>query len=135
MTADRSNLEKTELVIAKILSVLMENGLKESTLVFRTLDLSDDYEPFFKTCFLWLIDEGLVRSRTNILSIGSAFHAYDPVLTAKGFAVLGSKLLFKDGQVALASVVEDKATDSGMYTGIGDFLGGLLGGYTKSIGS
>jgi hypothetical protein len=125
----------SEIVIAKILSVLMENGLKESLLSFRSLDLSDEYEPFFKTSFLWLIDEALVRSSTNIESITSAFHAYDPVLTAKGFAILGSKLQVRDGQVALAEVVEEKASNSGTYTGIGDFLGGLLGGFTKSMGS
>ena len=131
----QSNLEKTELVIAKILSLLMENGLKESMLSFGSIDLSSDYEPFFKTSFLWLIDEGLVRSRTNMESITSAFHAYDPVLTAKGFSVLGSKLQFHGGKVALAAIVEDKAANAGMYTGVGDFLGGLLGGFTKSVGS
>ena len=135
MDANQSNLAKTELVLARILALLMEQGLKGSTLTFGSLNLDPEYEPFFKTCFLWLIDEGLVRSRTNLESISSAFHSYDPVLTARGFAVLGSNLRVNDGQVSLAKIVEDKAASSGMYTGVGDFLGGLFGGFTKSISS
>ena len=84
-----SNLEKSEVVIAKILKLLMDQGLKDSMMSFRSLNLEEEYEPFFKTCFLWLIAEGLVRSSTNSESITSIFHAYGPVLTAKGFSVLG----------------------------------------------
>jgi hypothetical protein len=135
MDANQSNLAKSELVLARILSLLMEHGLKGSTLTFGSLNLDSDYEPYFKTCFLWLLDEGLVRSRTNLESISSVFHAYDPVLTAKGFSFLGSHLQVDNGQVSLAKIVEDKASSTGMYTGVGDFLGGLFGGFTKSISS
>jgi len=131
----QSNLAKSELVLAKILTLLMEQGLKGSMLTFRSLNLEPDYEPFFKICFLWLVDEGLVRAKDNQESITSVFHVYDPVLTGKGFSVMGSRLQVDGETVRIAKVVEDRAANATGYTGLGDFLGGVLGGFTKSIGS
>ena len=130
-----SNLEKSEVVIAKILKLLMDQGLKDSMMSFRSLNLEEEYEPFFKTCFLWLIAEGLVRSSTNSESITSIFHAYGPVLTAKGFSVLGNRLVLKEGEVTIARVVEETSSSDKSYSGLGDFFGGLLGGLTKSLSS
>ena len=130
-----SNLQKSEVVIARILKRLIDKGLQDSMLSFRSLDLDEEYEAFFKTCFIWLIDEGFVRSATNMESINSAFHAYDPVLTSKGFTVLGRHLELKDGAVTVASVVEETSSRKQSLASVGDFFGGLLGGFTKSIGS
>jgi hypothetical protein len=130
-----SNIKKSEIVIAKILTLLMERGLSHSMMTFRCLGLESEYEPFFKTSFLWLVDEGLVRSKNNIESITSVFHAYDPVLTAKGFALLGTRLTSQDGEITIAQAVEETASSQRSFAGLGDFLGGLLGGFTKSIGN
>ena len=102
----QSNLEKSEVVIATILKLLLDKGLQGSMLSFKSLDLPGEYEPFFKTCFLWLVFEGLVRSSNNIESINSAFHAYDPVLTAKGFSTLGHDIFINGNKEALATAVE-----------------------------
>jgi hypothetical protein len=130
-----SNIAKSEVVIAKILKLLMETGLKDTTVSFRSLDLADEYEPFFQTCFIWLIDEGLIRSKTNIDSVSSAFHSYGPVLTSRGFAVLGKQIEVNGAKMTIATAIDQTSRGQKSATFVGDFVGGMLGGFTKSISS
>ena len=130
-----SNLEKSEVVIARILKLLMDRGLQDSMMTFGSLELSDDYEPFFKTSFVWLMHEGFIRATSNSEFVNSAFHGYGPVLTAKGFAMLGNKLELNGEQITIASAVEETSKSGVSASGLGDFFGGLLGGFTKSISS
>ncbi|SEP14319.1 hypothetical protein SAMN04490248_1292 [Salinihabitans flavidus] len=55
------DLQRSETVIAKILSLLMEWGIQETQLEFSELDLSDEYRPFFFSCVKWLEAEGVIR--------------------------------------------------------------------------
>ncbi len=130
-----TNIQKSEVVIARILKHLMDNGLQQSMMSFNTLELDNEYEAFFKTSFMWLIHEGMVRSSTNIESITSVFHAYDPVLSGQGFAALGRNLEANGGSITMATAVKETSSSKQSYSGLGDFFGGILGGFTKSMGS
>ena len=129
------SIEKSELVIARILSFLVGNGLQESQLSFKTLNLPVEYQPFFQTCIRWLIDEDFIRVTRLVDSISSMFHVYGAVLTSKGFAILGHKFSINGGDVTAAQLVKEKSEGAANISGIGDFLGGILGGFTKSLGS
>ncbi len=129
------SIEKSELVIARILSFLIDNGLQDSRLSFKNLSLLPEYQPFFQTCIKWLIDEDYVRVTWLVDSISSEFHVCGAVLTSKGFAILGHKFSVNGGHVTAAQLVKEKSEGAANMTGIGDFLGGILGGFTKSLGS
>lgn len=132
MTLD--NLQRSEIVISKILQDLVETGLQYgTTLEFEELGLDQEFEPFFTGCCLWLLDEGIIRC-TNAHQVVKDAPMVNPVITAKGFSLLGQP--FVGGEVGnrVGDAVKEVASGNRNYAGFGDFFGGLLGGFTKSIG-
>ena len=134
MVDELDNLKKSEVIIATILSKLMESGLQFSTLSFDDFGLEKEYEPFFDTCVAWLIDEGIIRGNHARL-MGTPGSDMGPVITADGFALLGRKLLGDEGGKRTGEAVREIAKSPTNYTGIGDLIGGIFGGFTKSISS
>jgi hypothetical protein len=126
------NLELDTSVISKILAKLLDQGLKAGTLDHNDFGLSDDETEFLRPCFLWLQDEGLVRW-LNTAHSKNASCWIDPVLTARGFALLGTQLEFDGKQLSVAEIVSSGEKVSGNYNVFGDFLGGALGGFIKSM--
>lgn len=132
------DIAKSELVISKILTLLMEWGIQESELAFEELDLeTEDYGVFFFPCIEWLVSEGIIRT-------GKIYKFKDgpgsgtvlrPVLTSLGFQILGESISIGNKDDQLANQIR-KVSESGTnYSGVGDFFGGLLGGFTKSMSS
>jgi len=130
-----NNLEKSAVVITKILARLAETGLQGSTLQQTSLDLDDELRVFFPVCFKWLQSEGLVRAANVKEFFNNDLAAVNPVLTARGFQMLGQELEFRGKTTNLEMALKDAARDSISVSSVGDFLGGLLGGFTKSLGS
>mgnify|MGYP000480616667 CR=1 FL=1 len=131
MTLD--NLQRSEIVISKILQDLVETGLQDGVaLQFEDLDLDNGFEPFFVGCCRWLLDEGIVRC-TNEHQVLKGMPMVNPVITAKGFALLGQPFAGSVEGNRVGDAVKEVATGNRNYAGVGDFFGGLLGGFTKSI--
>lgn len=135
-----NNLEKSEVVIARILALLMESGIQECTLKFEELDLDpDEFGSFFFPCVQWLVDEGVIRVRSSQRYqspiYGGTITA--PTLTSRGLNLLGQKLnLGEEHNIeTLSDRVQTVSNQGADYSGIGDFFGGILGGFTKSMGS
>lgn len=136
MVGSLNNLEKSEVVIARILEKLLEQGIRDVGLFgFTDLDMDQTNEPFFGGCIKWLIGEGIIKVEDVSELINGDIHVVNPVLTSNGFALLGRTVSIGRQIVAVADVVRAKSQGSTSYSGLGDFLGGLLGGFTKSIGS
>ena len=129
-----NSTQKSERVMAMILARLLENGVQDGEMDEDRLGLTDELRPYFGQCFKWLIREGLV-SAGSFRSTNSGSFAVDPVLTARGYELLGRKFAIDGRDVSAAQIVNEKSKDATSYTGLGDFLGGVLGGFTKSIGS
>jgi len=133
-----TEIEKSEVVIAKILTLLMEWGIQECDLRFEELELDPkEYGSFFFSCVHWLENEGLIRT-SRIDCFMDAAHAgvvNRPVLTSYGFYILGTKVKIGDHEATLSETVKEVSSSAGNYSNIGDFFGGLLGGFTKSVGS
>ena len=97
-------------------------------------DLEISELEFAESCMLWLSNEGLIRW-TNTAHTLNDLVWIDPVLSARGFAFLGTQFDFDGKQVSLAEAVIAGEKVNGNLAVIGDFLGGALGGFTKSLGS
>ena len=130
------NTHKSELIVARILSVISDNGLQDFSLGFEDFKLDDGFEPFFDTCVKWLADEGIIRFSELIPDCDDGpWTVSNPVLTSYGYSLLNKPLLGgKDGET-VGTAVKTASEKGTSYAGIGDFIGGLLGGFTKSMGS
>jgi hypothetical protein len=136
MTDELTNIQKSERVIASILQVLMETGVQYSDLDFRRLKLDESFRPFFDECSRWLIDEGIIRCARLFQTLEPGHSILTgPVITARGFALLGQSFNATNNDMKLSAAVTQVARENRNFSQIGDFFGGLLGGFTKSIGS
>jgi hypothetical protein len=127
------NIEKSELVIAKILGLLLEWGLSANRLEFSELGLDSEYTKFFSTCVEWLEAEGLIRTtKVHVFSGGEAI-VVGPVLTARGLAIMGNRIKVGGTDTTIATAVKETTKETGYYTGFGDFSGGFVGGLLKSL--
>jgi hypothetical protein len=130
-----TNQEKSELVIARILSYLVDRGIREVTLDFEKLELEPSFEDFFAPCLRWLQDEGLIRWAGVKMDSPVPMRFGGHVLTARGYFILGHALTVDGRDLTAAEVIKARSAGSTSQTGLGDFLGGVLGGFTKSMGS
>ena len=129
------NLEKSELVMAKILGLLVEWGLSNSELQFEQLGLSEDFLPFFATCVEWLEAEGIIRTRKIEKGFGGSAWIFGPTLTAHGLAIMGKKIEVGNSNITVGAAVQQTSKETSFYTGLGDLGGGFVGGLFKSLGN
>ena len=131
------NLQRSELVIAKILTLLLEWGITSCQLEFEELELDQDFCNCFYPCIEWLADEGVIRYSDIQRTLGSrcSGSVTNPVLTSFGFKVLGKDIELNGEKTTIAAAVQEVKSGNRDYSVVGDLLGGILGGFTKSIGS
>ncbi|MGV8950224.1 MAG: hypothetical protein ACOH2M_03905 [Cypionkella sp.] len=129
------NLERSELVIAKILGLLVEWGLSETSMEFSELELDDEYLPFFATCIEWLEAEGVIRVKRVHKFLDGTSRIQGPVLTARGISLMGNQIKVGNTDVTVGNAVKETAKHTNYYTGLGDIGGGFVGGLFKSLGS
>lgn len=131
-----TNLQKSELVISKILQHLLDMGLQQgAALQFQNIGLSDEYETFFNGCCQWLLDEGIVRCTNIHQPLSGSLSMASPMITSRGFALLDQPFAGTRGETRVGQAVKDVAEGQKNFAGIGDLIGGILGGFTKSMGN
>jgi hypothetical protein len=115
----------------------MQNGVSHWTLSFENLELPKEYETHFWPCIGWLEAEGLISVGSHARTLGGIANGYamNVSLTSKGMALLGQKIEVRGQNTTIAEQVEARAKGEISVSGIGDFFGGLLGGFTKSMSS
>ena len=131
-----SGLEKSNLVIAKILQLAIENGLSHWSLSFKHLGLDSTYETHFYPCLHWLEAEDLIRVGEYARTLGgyAGGEVLNVSLTSKAMALLGQEIEINGQNTSVADAVEKASkNDAGGYR-IGELIGGVIGGFTKSIG-
>lgn len=134
--SDITAIQQSERIVALILKALLENGIRYGTMLsIENLDFepSAEDQSIFEGCCLWLLDEGIIRC-TNIDQVRRGTPLANPAITAHGFSLLGQAFLSEPDE-RLGDAVRNVADGSKSYSGFGDFVGGLLGGFTKSISS
>ena len=129
------NSEKSARVIVAILNHLLEVGLQDNHPHKASLDLPVGLSHFFPSCFKWLKAEGIVRAERTVESLKGDISAVNPQLTSRGYAILGKELTIDNKNTTVAEEVKKAAADGASASAIGDFFGGALGGFIKSMGS
>ena len=129
-------LQKCELVIARILNLLMAWGIQECDLRFEELGLDPEYAPFFFPCVVWLRDEGIIRCHAveQLMHGPGTGLVSRPVLTAQGMHLLGLKRPIGDAERNVSDAVRDVSGGHSSYARVGNFTGGLLASFIKSMG-
>ncbi|MCW1949833.1 MAG: hypothetical protein KIH44_000495 [Octadecabacter sp.] len=127
-------LQKSELVISKIVTLVSGWGIQSTRLEFEELELEDSFAPFFIPCVEWLEAEGVLRTK-NILEYSNGGCVVRPVLTSYGMRILGTEISLDGEKTKLATAAAKVSSGEKSYSQFGDFVGGILGGFTKSIGS
>lgn len=132
-----SGLEKSNVVIAKVLQLAIENGLSHWTLSFADLGLDKSYSTYFYPCVEWLEAEGVVRVGEYARTMGGYAEGcvMNVSLTARGMALLGCQIEIDGNRMSVAGAVNEASETQGGAHRIGEIIGGVLGGFTKSIGS
>jgi hypothetical protein len=125
--------------IGRIIVHLVEKGLMrvdlESSDVFDIMTErwgdEDVVIQTFADVVHWMNDEGIIRIRT-VQGFDHGFCFSGVQLTAKGLAIIGVRQ--ESNGDSIKKIVESKpGLDSAAYGKIGELVGGLLGGFTKSM--
>ncbi|MGY6632265.1 MAG: hypothetical protein ACXIU8_00760 [Alkalilacustris sp.] len=130
-------LERSNLVIAKILKLAADHGISHWELSFSDLELDDSYATYFYPCLEWVEAEGLVRVGAYEKTLGgfAGGSAHDVSLTSRGMALLGQEVVVDGKRISLARAVVEESQGSGGTYRIGELIGGILGSAIKSMGS
>lgn len=138
-----SDIEYHYQTIGRILAHLINRGL--SRVDFDATDAmeimterhgdEDQVLSTFSDCLHWMKDEGLVRVAT-IHEYDGGYDFIGIQLTSAGIALIRSDP--EDAEIGVSierRVTESRGADLGspVYTRIGEFVGGAIGGFTKSI--
>ena len=130
-------MQRTNLVLAKVLNLARENGVSHWNLQFSELDLDRDFETHFYPCIEWLEREGLISVgayQRTLDGLASGFVS-NIALTSRGMAVLGQQVEISGTTEEFASTVEKVSEGKLDYHRIGDTIGGIIGGIFKSVSS
>ncbi len=135
MMAD-DRLKQSVHLMAKVLARLESGGVAKQVLTaseFLADAPAEDQAELFDNLVDWLADEGVVRLTSNPSSGTEPDEwCYELVLTAYGFRMLSQKL-GGDLDLTLREAVKQVNTGKPGWSSLGDFLGGLFGGFTKSL--
>lgn len=130
-----SRLEASKVIVAEMISFLEGNGVVPSTIHvsdFRPNYTTDDAD-LFRAAVSWLVSESVVRLRGDpIPDTEDDTSHYEVVLTSFGFSALMRQLA---GDLTLRDQLRQARDGQRSWSGVGDLLGGVLGGFTKSIGN
>ncbi|MGB5835673.1 MAG: hypothetical protein WBH14_01385 [Albidovulum sp.] len=131
-----SGLERSVVLLAQLMERLEANGVvvqQFSAEDFFGENPENEDAELFEHLVQWLLDEGVIRQSDEPVNNGFGYVWYhDLVLTSLGYSLLANKVL---PNLTLSQAVKEVSSGSRSYSGLGDFLGGIMGGFTKSIGN
>ncbi|WP_299791269.1 hypothetical protein [uncultured Marivita sp.] len=131
------DIQKSEIVISKILGLLMEWGIQECDLEFDELELDESYRPFFFACISWLENEGVIRTDEVVRTLDNvaAGVVIRPVLTSYGMRIMEAEVdLPGVPSQPVSKAVQEVQSGNAQYAKAGNFTGGLLASFIKSLG-
>ena len=123
--------------MARIVAYLAAKGVRSSDFTIADLGYQNDASDhqLFSDALRWLMHEGVVYSNEehDVLEddaepggvVASGF-----VLTSYGFKLLEQPF---DGELTLGAAIQKATSDEAGYSKVGDLVGGILGGLTKSL--
>ena len=130
-----SKLVESEKLVAEIVARLAANGVAVDTLsaseFFETP--SGDEAKLFEDAITWLSSEKVIRESEAVPDDARAdiWH-HSVVLTSLGYSKLATD--FEVG-LKLGNAIKEVSLTGKGYAVAGEFIGGILGGFTKSLSS
>ncbi|MEH6390722.1 MAG: hypothetical protein V7763_03605 [Sulfitobacter sp.] len=127
-------LSASEKMIVAIISTLAQRGVLRKDIIREDLNLSDEHKDadLFVDAVSWLSNEGVIHSSYEHKFLLSGDAALGFTLTSKGYQLLESDF---QGTLTLGRAIKQVNETGKSFTNAGDFVGGILGGFTKSISS
>ncbi|MDT8327588.1 MAG: hypothetical protein RQ750_09440, partial [Roseovarius sp.] len=88
-------------------------------------------------CIRWLEGEGLIKVQAYNRTMGGPAkgHVQNVHITSFGQAALRQEVNINGESEMLSETVKNVSKAPASYSQFGDFLGSVLGGFTKSVGS
>ncbi|WP_090732807.1 hypothetical protein [Paracoccus homiensis] len=132
------SLARSEEMVARIVAHLAPYGVQRTTFGSKELGYESGNETrlLFIDAMNWLQNEGVVFSSEKIKFMNGTsegeVYALRFVLTSKGYKLLSSRF---NGDLTLGQAITKVNASGEGYANLGDLVGGLLGGFTKSMGS
>lgn len=128
------DLSASEAIISQILGRLAPLGVNRVTLTLDNLNSSGEHnfsERLFLDAMHWLKEEKIIRFEQERRSMQLRMRGC--VLTAYGYSLLGQSLKIDGETRTLGERVKNVQAGEAQYAKAGNFFGGLLGAFTKSI--
>lgn len=130
-----NKLEESKAIVAKIIAILEANGVVPSVLHVSNFgnEHDEDRSILFSSAISWLISEGVIRLKGDPIpdDTDDTWH-YEVVLTSFGFNALARNMA---GTLTLRDQLAEAKSGQRSWSSIGDLIGGVLGGFTKTIGN
>jgi hypothetical protein len=138
------NLEAHSAIVAAILRHLLKGGISRADLTvdqfrpdIRAAGYPEpaDFEGMFSDIMIWLRDEGIIRVGQLIGSGEGEEFFKDCVITGRGMDMLRRKADVLGGRTAADVIMstEDQSASAPQLVKLGGLIGGVLGGFTKSV--
>ena len=117
-------------VVAKFVSGGLMAHNVDSRGVEKFLGTPED-KKVFEAVIVWMLDEGIIRAKNVSTIMDGTIHLAAAQLTAKGLAIVKQPLTGGD------TIEKRIQSDAGgrSWSSIGDLIGGIAAGFTKSMGS
>jgi hypothetical protein len=124
-----------------VLAYLVERGVGRVNIGTRdvmeimTHRIGDDHEvtKTFTDVLHWMLAEGLIRVANKSETIKGELLLINAQLTSLGIGIVQAKVEDPDIGETIEKTVARGNLEPAAYTKIGSFVGGVLGGFTKSI--
>jgi hypothetical protein len=129
-------------VVAAMLREMLKLGVKRTE--WGTEDFSVamadagyaefEHDSLFNDLMLWLQAEGIIRFSSSYDDGVGGSNYCDCVLTGHGMNVLQTRSSILGGRTPAQALMDrDTGAQAGQYVRLGGLLGGVIGGFTKSI--
>lgn len=129
------NMRKSERVIALVLHYLLSSGFQLGHLRLEDLNLDEELKPFLPGCIQWMLNERLIHCENGSIVRSVDVRLINPMVSSLGLSAMNQKVDLGTGEQTIGSIVQRVGEGDRSFSKIGDFLGGLIGGFTKSMGN
>lgn len=139
----QSALDRHYEIIGRILLQISAGGLTRVDVnntnvveIFGSLSDPSNQIEEYRDVFEWMFNEGVLtrRPRPGREPPPGAFSFKDVQLTSKGLAIIGTEPTGSSDLTASIKNTSDEKPSPSYFSKIGEFVGGVLGGWQKTLG-
>jgi hypothetical protein len=127
-----TQLDKHMALVARVVAKFISTGLMPHDIDSRGVEDflgTLDEKKVFEAVIIWMLDEGIIRAKNVSRTMDGTIRLAAVQLTAKGLAIVKQPL---PGGDTIEKRIQADAGDRS-WSSIGDLIGGIAGGFTKSM--